>query len=348
MKKFTYLFLLTFCVGFTEKANSQITVTQSDMPAAGNVIVADSDLSPTVTPGSAGPSQTWNFTALKNNISLTIGFVTASSTPYASYFTAANLADSIYGYAGYGFFTSTSGAFAIEGVSNVQGFSTNATFNPPFNQMVLQANYLNNFGGYSYGQTQPIALTYLGSDSAKATMYITYADTIDAWGTMTTPAGTYNVLRKKHYEVDIDSIFLHYPSPPAWNFVQAQTTEIRQYIWYTNGIHYPVAIMSMDTTNTKVKKVMWYSGPLAVNELHNSAQTLVYPNPCTTQLTLHCSTQEAAYLSVFDIAGRSIEEVSMKNATSTLNTSFYAKGIYFYKISDQAGKILDRGKFSVQ
>ncbi|HXB13514.1 MAG TPA: T9SS type A sorting domain-containing protein [Bacteroidia bacterium] len=169
---------------------------------------------------------------------------------------------------------------------------------------------------------------------------------------MTTPAGTFNVLRLKHYEYDVDSIFLQDNSIfHVWAFSSLATPppfHVCAYTWYANGIHTPIASMITDTTYTIPKSVGWYSGIEGINELSDKSKTLVYPNPCTTQITFKYGTEFAKYIVVFDITGRQVVETTMENGSVSLNTSVYAKGIYLFQVNDKSGNMLDRGKFLVQ
>lgn len=351
MKNFTRVVCLAISMFiYMEKSYSQITVTQSDMPQAGNIIVVDSDLAPTVTPGSAGPSQNWNFSGLNNSRTVSLDFVTPGSTPYASSFPGANLADSTIGYPGYNYFLSQASAFSVVGgMPIIMGYQVNIHFNPYYEQTALPATYGTTDGGYTHGVSDALPFSYLGSDSGKGTISITYADTIDAWGTIQTPSGTYNVLRQKHYEVDVDSVFLHYSFPSShWTFVQSQTTKTHQYRWYANGLGYTLVQMQMDTTNTKVLSVAWYDKPAGINEVSNQSHTIVYPNPCTSQANFLCPDKQAKVLSVFDVTGRRISQTAITNGTAAINTSSLSKGIYFFRTTDALGNTISRGKFSVQ
>ncbi len=315
MKKITYLIAaLSVFVLPALKAHGQITVTQADMPAVNDKIVVDSDLTPSVTPGNKGVSQVWNYTALKANKAITNEFISPSWSPYAGDFPAANITDTMDGVAGYTFILSTSGAYSIEGVTQAAGYPAVAPFNPLYTQIVFPANYLNHFSGIAFAQTKPEAITYSGYDSAKANLTIYYKDTIDAWGSMTTPAGTFNVLRVKHYEHDVDSIFLQDNSIfHVWSYSSLASPPpfmVCSYTWYANNIHTPIASMITDTNFINAKTVGWYSGVEGINELSDKSKTLVYPNPCSTQITFKYSTESAKYITVFDITGRQVVETT--------------------------------------
>jgi hypothetical protein len=347
MKNFTTLCALLL---LTYSVTAQITVTQSDMPVAGAIVKLDSDLTPSVTPGSKGPSQVWNFAGLKASKTVDVNFYNTSSTPYASAFPASNIGDSVSGVYGFTLYSSSLSAFSLAGVTFVAGFPDNTTYTPLYTQLTLPANYLNTFGGSTIAIIPPISATYLFYDSAKGNVHITYADTIDAWGSMTTPAGTFNVLRKKHYDFEIDSLFLYNTNTSQWEYSTYSNppTKYYSYTWYTNGIYYPLVQMNMDSTDKKVQNVAWYAAPLGINELSNSSSAKAYPDPCTTEINLVYSGQGESFVTIYDVTGRKISATEMQNGRLLLNTSSYSKGVYFYSIFDKTGSPLDRGKFSVQ
>lgn len=353
MKKF-YLPALAviWAMAFAYPVTAQITLTQADMPKAGITVVSNYDLSPTVTPGSSGASVNWNFSALNNSSSQTTTFVTAASTPYAGKFPAANLADSIYDTAGYTFLSSTSSAFSVVGVTSIAGYNIDAQFTPPLEEVGLPANYLNHISGTTNVSTGAMAFHSPPFDSGKAHLQFNYADTIDAWGSVTTPSGTYSVLRQKHYELDKDSLFVHNTITHQWSYYPSspKPTKSYEYVWFANAVNYPIVQMKMDSTGKNVVNVLWYQGPLGVSTVNAKQGGIsVYPNPCTSQITfMPANASGTRILNVFDVAGRQMTTASMGNGAYYLNTSGYAKGLYLYRITDAGGSFIAQGKFVVE
>jgi len=365
MKKLQNLvgLLLVGSLAFTTKTNAQITVTDADMPVAGNSFVTGNDSTSaqltTYAPGAKGSNQTWDFHTVPLVYNSTSIFAAPNNTPYGSYHTSSNLADTTVGIAGYTFLSSTSSVFSVTGLEQkVLGYMVAVVFNKPIVQLKFPAQFGNTDSGYCTAHVPPVKFNLLpGSDSAKGNVYVWYADTIDAWGTVTTPLmngssySSYSVLRVKHYEVDIDSIFVQYTGVPGWSyFAYGNPRSVTyEYKWYTNSANgSEVASMLMDTTNKFVAAITWYNGlPNGINEISQTHNTSVYPNPATSQISFRYSAQNAQNVFVFDIAGRQIGQVEMKNDMAALNTSAFASGIYFYRITDKSGNVLDNGKFSV-
>ncbi len=358
MKKIYSLFSLALIGSMASSitADAQITLSSADMPMIGTKAVNCHDTvhssTSKLTPGNSGASAVWNYASLPVTYRDTDAFVNPTSTPYSSSFPTANLADSTYGTAGYIFLDGTSSSFAGVGtVQNVQGVNAIVVLKQPFVQITFPAAYGDVNSGVSTANTAPVAVTNPIADSVKGSVYIGYKDTIDAWGTLTTPlfGGTsYSVLRQKHYELDIDTLFIQTKGSTNWQPFNVQVTKVYQYRWYAQGVGDVVAVMAMDSTNKKVASMQWYSGyPDGINELSQQHNTLAYPNPCTNQITFHYNLQNASNIFVYDIAGRQIGNATMKNGAVVLNTTGYSAGMYFYHITDITGNVLDNGKFTV-
>jgi hypothetical protein len=364
MKKFQNLvgLLIVGSLAFTTKTTAQIIVTDADMPVAGNSFVTGHDSTSaqltTYSPLAKGANVTWDFHTVPLVYNSTSIFAAPNNTPYGSYHTSSNLADTTIGIAGYTFLSSTSSVFSVTGLEQkVLGHMVAVIFNKPIVQLKFPAQFGNTDSGYCTAKVPPVVFNTIPPyDSAKGNVYVTYADTIDAWGSVTTPLmngssySTYSVLREKHYEVDIDSIFLHDPTGGWTYFAYGNPKTITyEYKWYTNSANgAEVASMLMDTNNKYVAAITWYNGlPNGVNEISQTHNTLVYPNPATNQISFRYSAQNAQNIFVYDITGRVIGQTEMKNGMATLNTSAFASGIYFYHVTDKSGNMLDNGKFSV-
>ena len=332
------------------EVSAQITINQADMPTAGIKITMLQDSSGNLSPQNASASaQTWNYSTLVSSQTNTYVFLSPSATKYASHFTTANLADSLVYAPGYNYFSSTANSYSETGfVTTLYGYTAGVSLHPFFEQIPFPATYGTTDGGISNGDTL-MAVNILVYDSARVKGSVFYSDTIDAFGVMTTPYGTDSVIRQKHYDDNIDSVFVHSTLSHMWSLYTTRVTKNYQYRWYAKGIPYYFALMQMNSTNTKDSLVQWFKGStVGINEISHSVFTRVYPNPCKTEITFSCSSQEAKQITVFDITGRQLFTQEIKNGILTMNTSAYSTGMYFYRVSDISGNMLDRGKFIVQ
>lgn len=348
MKKFTLLVTAISCLCHFSKA--QITITQADVPDIWSRATMAVDATGNFSPQAGSPTaQTWNYKALGNSQTNTYLFTSPSSTIYAPAFAASsNLADSLQYGSGYTFFSSTPTSFSGTGYGEfLNGFALSITLHPYFVQIPLPATYGTIDGGISKGDSA-IAINYTPYDSGRAKVVIHYADTVDAFGTMMTPFGTQTVIRQKHYDLTIDTLWGHI-AHSSWMVFRTTYNVNYIYRWYANNFTYYFATMQMDHTNTKDSLVQWFNdGNLGIDNISGSQHTTVYPNPCQTQITFNCAAPQAKQVSVFDMTGRELAAQEMNNGMVMMNTSAYPAGMYFYRISDMSGNVLDRGKFIVQ
>ncbi|HWY98981.1 MAG TPA: T9SS type A sorting domain-containing protein [Bacteroidia bacterium] len=350
-----FSFAILSSLVFASKLKAQITLTSADMPKVGNKVVYGHDTVHTsvskLTAPMMGASVTWNYSSLPTAYRDTDAFVNPASTPYGAKYPTATVADTVYGSVGYTYFDVTTGSSTVVGaVQKLQGYKAGTTFNPAVLQMNLPGNYGNISGGVSNGIVPPFPVKYGPFDSARATLKVTYQDTIAAWGSLITPfySSTYSVLCQKHYELDIDSVYLRDSTSKTWALLVAQKTKVHQYRWYTNGIGSALAVVSMDTANKNVTSLEWYDGyPNDINEVSQKYNTLVYPNPCNGQINFCYTGQNAQYAYVYDIEGRELKQSEIKEGKTTLNVSAYPAGIYLYHITDKSGNTVDAGKFTV-
>jgi len=238
MKKITQLSAIVLSGFFAMQTSAQITLSSSDLPHIGLTVMTATDSTSSFLPGPAGASQSCDFSTAKKQLTDKIMFLDPSTTKYASVFSKANLCDSTAGKTntgaainGYTFFNINSSVFEVEGSEQIVPYKTSGitvTFqveinlNPEFVQANLPGVYGETFNGVSRGEQKQAKSLFI-YDSVRIQTNITYFDTVDAWGTMILPTGTFNVLRKNHHEVDVDSVSEH-NTGGAWTAPTVTTT----------------------------------------------------------------------------------------------------------------------------
>ncbi len=350
MKKYSILLIGTvfFSVSFDFRVNAQIHITYSDMPTVGSKSVMAVDTADKFPPQSASNvSQTWNFSKLirsQNNIYINAA---PSATSYYGAFPSSNLADSLVYAEGYTYYYSASNTYSEMGFAiRLYGYAAEITLHPFFQQIPLPATYGTSDSGMSKGDTT-IAINYAPIDSGRGIGHVTYSDSVDAFGVMTTPYGTDSVIRQKHYDKIVDSVYIH--TGGRWFLYEVLDSINYQYRWYAKGIPNYFAVMQMDTKDKKVVNIQWYDGlNTSVTNIEHSAFVNVYPNPCHSEITFSSSSMNPMQITIFDITGRRLSTLEVNNGMGVLSTSAYPAGMYFYRVSDTSGSMLDRGKFIVQ
>ena len=83
-----------------------------------------------------------------------------------------------------------------------------------------------------------------------------------------------------------------------------------------------------------------------INESNITANSSAYPNPAVNELTI-TTDEQANGISLYDIAGRKMDEVTVENKMALINTAIYAKGIYYYTVTGRNNAVMSKGKFAV-
>lgn len=365
MNKYTHLkfmFLLSLILKVS-LGDSQITITQANTPAIGNVFVIAQDTSPTVTPGSSGANILWNLKALKDDGRDSLRFIAPSGTPYFSYFPSSNITaiDTGFGRKSvqYNYYTSSSKGLFFNGyvIDTLKNSHTlRIQYNPSDEFLLLTATYDSIWGGtYRFIFTEAYHKLFI--DSLRIIQNIRYADTIDGWGKAAIPKGVFSSIRDIHWEpTTVDSTLGYDTLSHSWIFIHDTTITDKypvSYTWYTNeaGFNYPLVTMNINDTSGAVSKVSWLFDStliLGINKQIATGRVAVYPVPADNFVTFTSFNKNKVILNVMDMEGRILfnREVPATN-NITLNTSSYPCGLYFYLITDENGVLIGKGKFII-
>lgn len=357
MKKSTLVFALSTVICFAVKA--QITISQSNMPATGNVFAEATDNSGTITsPGGSGASQTWNFNTMNASAVDTITVISPSSTPsiYSSQCPGTPNVAFKYSNTGsnealYEYYNSSASSFNLDGIV----FNSSAYGNVMYRYTKAWALYSlpATYKSHWKGSYRGIMKTYDASgggiiDSVEAIETGTYTDSIDSWGNMTTPAGIFSSLRDKHLETDIDSTY-YYEAGSGWVFGGAYTSKNNLYEWLTNqnNFNYILVDMLVDSAGA-VTQLQWLDNKVVgIDEVYNDSKTISFPNPANNIFHIETNAVENGQVKIYDVSGRAIEANNFSNSKAVINTSQYKNGMYFYILTDTEGNVIDRNKFSI-
>jgi len=360
----TILIALLFMVS----AKAQITLSQADF---GNTffhaILANDTLVDTATIHIGNPgatSQTWNFSTLHNSNTETLQFMSPTATTYATNFPTATVAFTQSSNQGAtNFINATAAGIFIVGQGLDHGYLTNTTpdeavvLMPQQTFMAFPATYNSTFSGTSVATIViDTSFTYsiFNVDTLHNVHYANYTSSIDAWGSVTTPFGTFPCLRQKYVEHTLDSIYAH---TTTLGWIAAPFTTIDSsitYRWFANAQGFPVCEINMDkdTINHSwfASKSSWiFSSNTGIKDLVKSnSQISLFPNPATNDVNVLNASGDAIVVAIYDAMGKKITEINSNEVKTTINTSAYAAGLYSYRVVDAKNVAISTGKFSIQ
>jgi hypothetical protein len=345
--------LLLVCGSYL--AISQPTIQSNWFPNVGNVFTSADIDATTLTEGSAGANQTWNYGNVVPQDISQYTIVDPASTPFASSFPGANRSMTISdgGVAVYTYHNHTTTSTDLTGFAfsdSASGIDLIMPYSDPQKQFEYPMTYNTQFTDNFAGSYTMVISGFTINSYRYGTIYVH----ADAYGSLTTPSGTFNnTLRIKTRQVTTDStVFVGFPSPPS-----VSKSYITSYAWVgDNPGHIGLFQLSYDTIvddqgTTYGKDGSYQLTTVSVNEINLRAENVnIYPNPVHDFVHVDASLLEAgeAILKVFDSSGRlvkyqSIHVASGEKSTILLSTDEFRQGFYQMNIT-QKDRLL-RAKF---
>lgn len=354
--------LLLFIFGAASLASqAQITITTADVATPTKVIYQAHDTLPAgISMGSAGPSQTWNMSALGADQMDTLTFRPYSAAPNPK-FAGANIAVQSGSQPFYTYLSNTSSMLTILGNSAVVDIGTGPT---PFNQVNSPAEKLANFPA-AYGSnftnnfTVKTVLYYgaSGVDSIRMRSYHQKSVNVDAWGSLATPLGTFSTLRFLEVSHNWDTTEYYVSALGGWQTSsssplppQYAKDSAKKYTWWANAVGFPLVDASLDYNTLAPNGISWlmaYPSTVGVNEYTAATEMNIYPNPAQDQVNIAIDPSKVSSVQVFDVTGRMIGAQQITANVTTLNTSAYANGVYSINMIGKNKEVLAKGKFTV-
>ena len=312
MKKSSF-FMVGIFFSYLIKAQSPITIGSSDMPnVSDNILVSVNNTIGLNDPALTGANFNWDFTFLSPTMQQNEVFDSPLSftTPYNFLFNPFNTS---YGRDNYEFSTiplpgaqiSAAYDFYKESSSDFKQIGAGYTINDvpiPFSYSQediiykFPINYLNTEScDYKYGFEIP-GVGYYGQSGHRI-------NTVDGWGTLTTPFGTFQTLRITSTIDAVDTVYntalllgTNIPNPLKY-----------EYKWLANGMKIPVLkIKAVDILGTvTVNDVRYIDSTRAgvpqvgiFENIANNEHVMVYPIPCINELVLQYNLQNTTLVNI--------------------------------------------------
>ncbi len=348
MKK--HFFTLTL-LALTILSYGQIVITNDDIAPVGTTIFMANDTVPAdeIVPGDAGADKSWDFINVVAHTIDTMDFVMPASTPYADEFPASNFAidnsseqDStdLYFY-----MTRNSDKMASLGFV---GESPGGVFiwkvTPEDVILDFPVTYQNSYSE-NYTEVAVFSSPQPGADSVRLKNTTSKQTDVDAWGTLSIPMGTFDVLRQRIDEVTTDSVFVLIGG--NWLFISRTQDSTTSYSWWTDdaAVGFQLFGIEIDKSNGEITDVSFMSGTTVGVADHPIVESRAYPNPVTDVLNIEFEKPVSGELVLLNQLGQQLRYKQLSSAGRvSLDLSQLPKGIYFYRVGNNAGEIIANGK----
>jgi len=342
MKKF--FLTVAFAGIFVISAQAQITITRNDMPNIGDTIrTSFTVVQNGINYEQAGADIEWDFSNLLPGFQAIDTFVSINTLPlvYQLVFNplVATIASPVSGFdliPGinltdiYQFFRETNNFFGNAGVAfTFEGIPVPLKYDQP--DIYFR-----------------FPVTYLGTDSSESSFNLALPDIgyletnrkrvnhVDAWGTVTTPYGTFPTIRVKSNLTTYDSIYID-----SLQFGQGLNREFIEYKWLANNMGIPLIQIDEEgplLTARYIDSVRLLTG---VEHLAFSEPGFrLYPNPANDFVYAEFSLEHSALLKIelYDLSGRLRSEPINQYFTAGTHTRIIhlgnlKAGVYIVKAS---------------
>lgn len=326
-KKTTALLLFTL---FTGALISQPTITYNgNAPQIGDEFYQSYSVDQLL-PGPQGANKTWDFSIINVYETGEVHAVDVSSTPFSDVFTNANIA----------FNYDETGTYNYSDIQQNVAFNLGTGFDEA-QQMIIYYDDPAKLLEYPFSYNDNFTDTYTGEYQLEGLLTKqsgTLTKTADAWGTITTPAGTFeNVLRLKTIRDHIDSIFMQDI------FISRTIITYKDYEWYTSSSHAPIFAITI-TNSALINDTVSYYSTGTTNVLEFESQNIdfsIVPNPAHNIINIQYTSGKKGKvdISIFDLTGKKVmyKELffnNLDNKEAFLHIEQLNAGLYFVKINN--------------
>lgn len=373
MTRFILYFLLVICL--PSYSFSQITLTNAHFPQAGDKLYLAVDTFPSLdlTPPSS-TYQTWNFQFLEMEAFEIQEIKAASAGSVSDSFPNADIIIPAFGGDGYTKVHADSielMGFLGAPIPNVANFDLLVKMDPfatTYNANMTYGSTAWDDGAFfvevDVDSIPPEADLPLQDqlDSARINFTVVKEDTVDAYGSLTTPFGTYEVIRVKetqyrNVQVHVKHEFFGWVDIATFNVDGVGPDTLIYYNFLNDQSKEPICrvLTSMNQFGVTFSRAWWKVDAVTVST--DDFQSLgieinTFPNPATTDINIEMNSfPNGNYnINIFNILGRRMNETRVAifgDETVTIPIDKLNKGIYLYNIVDDRGKILTTQRFFV-
>lgn len=329
---------------------AQISIDESDMSVIGDVIVRYNDTIPTYGPGGSGPNQVWDFSQAIADETVTTTVSAPSSTPYQSDFSGSNLAMSG-GASSYAYFTQNTNQLITDGAAG-DLLGTGDIVVAVFDDELTLHNFPRVYADHHDDTYSFVAETDgapWGVEAIRLHHNGHAYDTTDAYGTLITPTGTYDVIRVKTVDYTIDVIDVQITIIPIWTNAFITTSDtVTSYTWHAKHEKMAIAEFTYDSIGNPKRFTYSSVPPLITVGTANAVGSLgsiLYPQPATDKICVDRTQNETFSYQIFNIQGLKIQEGISKNDCIQLDG--LKLGLFILRISNDDGVMEEPLKFVV-
>jgi len=334
MKNFLPLILIIL---FSYNLKAQITINSIDLQV-GDVVLQAVDTNFQTDLLSPGTDLNWDFSGIHGQRTDTIAPLDPSTTNHASAFPDANLAFGSIELAMY--VANTPNEYVSLGVGGYVAeidAEVEVVLTDPDSIIDFPINYGDARDVDSWGQTY----TNVQGNDVRVSMSVARTQVCDAWGTVTTPHDSYEVLRIQEVEISIDSVFAVTQFGEFYQESYSTFDTTYKYNFYTNDptIKYPLLEVKYDHVADTIFETKWITFmPDNTPELSSNLDEIsIYPNPSSNVVNIN-TTDVILSVNIINIQGKIVKSSTQKS----IQVSDLPSALYIIEIKTEKNIIRKR------
>ncbi len=282
---------------------------------------------------SPGSDLTWNFAGVHGQRTDTIVPIDPTTTNHASSFPNSNIAFGTPELAGYSSLTSSEFVgLGFGGYIDALSQDLELIYDIPDTSIIFPLNYNDSRTAYAWGE----AFANVQGQDVRMSQSTQRTQNCDAWGVVTTPHDTYDVLRVQELEISIDSVFVLIFGQESYQSDYSTFDTTYRYSFYTNDptIKYPLLEVKYDHNADTILETKWVTflpnNTPSISD--NSSEISIYPNPSSDYINIDTK-ENLVEVKIYNTAGRVVKTSQNRN----INISDLPSSLYFVKINTMKG-----------
>lgn len=337
MKKVSILSF--FCVFHFQGLIAQITVKWWDFLGPSEVVTLGSTNFASITHSSPGPNKTWNYSSLQDNFTRTFSYGPAQWSAASTFFPSAMYVSIID--EEQTFLNVTDAGFDIHGFYADPFFSGNFAaypLEPVKREIAFPMTYGQTWENYSVEKSTDYEV--LNADSLVYTISTYRRAHVDAWGTITTPLGSFQALRLHTNDSILTNSKIY--SNGVLQSNETVFSRQHQYSFYSNNPNtkYHIVKYTYEPELNQLFKVQWQKSTptLSSNSTANDNEITVFPNPAKNSFTVN-NLNIGDRVQFINANGQIITQIICSTQELTFNEHCISPGMYFIKITTNESTI---------
>lgn len=138
------------------------------------------------------------------------------------------------------------------------------------------------------------------------------------------------------------------PGSYSWNFDNGNTSTQTNpvHVFGENGTYNVCLTVTSTCGNATTCNNVVVFNTSSINET-DGIIIEVYPNPVSNVLNIKNENPSAVIFSIYDVNGKLIQTINLKNTITELSVKDLSNGMYFYQVTDNEGSVLKTDKLTV-